>query len=259
MPASTSANTATPAHAAVLTAGFVLALTSLAPACAQTNLREALYGSQFLDQRKPQYPVVGRFVAAQGDTFVLDRSGDVALLKFEDSPEVFALQPMPGPRGDVIWKNDIGQPVLRSTRLGGLILFTSERPTGTPAAFSAPSTDLKPRPMSPGVLLRQLAQASTKASRAARRLLPFEAPEVEAEDAAVYADAAHLVAQGVVTASGTEKGRSLLARIRKVRFTQGPKPSALVKSGTLEVVVAPDQGLAGRPSSRRAELAILRR
>nr|QQZ52104.1 DUF4908 domain-containing protein [Phenylobacterium glaciei] len=40
------------------------------------------------------------------------------------------------PRGDIIYKNDLGEPVLRATRLGGLTLFTPDRPGGTAAALA---------------------------------------------------------------------------------------------------------------------------
>jgi hypothetical protein len=235
----------------------VAALTGLAagwlpcaPAAAQTALNGGMFDRPSVDGRKPQYPPVGRYVAAQGEAFVLDRSTSAALLKFEDEPEVYALRPTPGPRGDIIWVNDVGQPVLRSTRLGGMILFTLDRPTGTPAAFAAPTSHLKPRALSPGALLQQLAAASAKASRAARRLLPFEAPQVQRGEEPLYADAAHLAAEGLVQATSTRKGRGVVARLRRVRFTEGDAPSAVVNDDTLEIVLAPQKGWPGvlRPS-----------
>ena len=242
--------------AAALT-GLAAAFLACTPAAAQNGLREGMFDRPSVDGRKPQYPPVGRYVAAQGEAFVLDRSNHAALLKFEDTPEVYALRPTPGPRGDVIWVNDVGQPVLRSTRLGGLILFTLDRPTGTPAAFTASTGQLKPRSLSPGALLSQLAAASAKASRAARRLLPFEAPQVQRGEEPLYADAAHLAAAGVIQAATTSKGRGVIARLRRVRFTVGAAPSATVNKDTLEIVLAPQKGLAGRPSSKRAEQALL--
>jgi hypothetical protein len=248
-----------PVRAASLVAlsGMALGLLACTPALAQSSLRDTLWDRPSADARKPQYPAVGRYVAAQGEAFVLDRSSQSALLKFEDGAEVFALHPTPGPRGDVIWQNDVGQPMLRSTRLGGLTLFTLDRPTGTPAAFTAPTKELRPRAMAPAALLRQLASASARASRAARRLLPFEAPQVQRGEEPLYADAAQLAAEGVVQAAETPKGRRVLARLRRVRFTTGAAPSATVTQSTLEIVLVPHKGLAGRPSSRRAEQALV--
>jgi hypothetical protein len=247
-----------PARATVACfSGLAAALLACAPAAAQSALRDSMFERPSIDGRKPQYPPVGRYVAAQGEAFVLDRSSKSALLKFEDEAEVFALHPRPGARGDVIWHNDIGQPVLRSTRLGGLTLFTLDRPTGTPAAFTAPTSQLKPRGLSPAGLLQSLAQASAKASRAARRLLPFEAPQVQRGEEPLYADAAQVAAEGVVLAASSRQGRSVLARIRRVRFTVGSTPSATVNRDTLDIVLAPEKGLAGRPSSKRAEQALV--
>ena len=58
------------------------------------------------------------------------------LIKFDDSGEVWALTPTAGPRGDTIYKNDMGEPMLRSTRLGGLTVFTQDRPMGLAACPS---------------------------------------------------------------------------------------------------------------------------
>lgn len=245
----------------VATAAAVSGLAGLlacgAASAQSSTLRDSMFDRPSIDGRKPQYPAVGKYVAAQGEAFVLDRSSPVALLKFEDRPEVYVLHPVPGPRGDIIWHNDVNQPVLRATRLGGLTLFTLDRPTGTPAAFSTASSQLKPRSLSPGALLQQLAQASAKASRAARRLLPFEAPQVQRGEEPLYADAAHLAAEGVVQAASTQKGRGVIARLRRVRFTVGTTPSVTVTRDTLEIVLVPQKGLAGRPSSKRAEQALL--
>lgn len=225
-------------------------------ASAQNGALRDLFSKSGPGARAPQYPPVGRYVAAQGQTFVLDRSGGTVLLKFDGSNEVWALQPAPGPRGDMIYRDDVGRPMVRATRLGGLTVFTADRPTGTPAAFTAASAPLKPRTLSPGALLQQLAQASTRASRAARRLLTFEAPDVDVGEETLFADAANVAADGVVAAAATPGGRVRLSRLRIVRLTEGERPTVSVQGATLEVVVAPARGLAGRPSSRRAAQAI---
>src|SRR4051812_4574960 len=90
------------------------------------SLRDHLFGPPS-DERAVNTPNVARFVPDGGEPFVLDRSaGRQVFMKFEDSPEIWALSPTPGPRGDVIYKNDMGEPMLRASRLGGLTLFTSD-------------------------------------------------------------------------------------------------------------------------------------
>src|SRR5688500_18964728 len=115
-----------PITAAALAAAVMLGYAPSASAGPQT-LREGLFGDRPLVGRSVS-PPVARDVSQEGDAFVLDRSQPRPLLKFDDSPEVWALRPHPAPRGDVIYKNDLGEPVLRATRLGGLTLFTPSRP-----------------------------------------------------------------------------------------------------------------------------------
>ena len=127
----------TPAPACKLAFVTALAVAGLAgPAWAgPDNLRESLFGQHPAAGRNSS-PPVARYVSQEGDVFVLDRSQNRPLLKFQDSPEVWALKPQPAPRGDIIYKNDLGEPVLRATRLGGLTLFTEDRPGGTAAALA---------------------------------------------------------------------------------------------------------------------------
>ena len=88
-------------------------------------------------------PPVARFRADNGDSFVLQRIGSNALLKFEASPEVWALNGLGGARGDTIFRNDVGDPVLRMTRLGGFTLFTPDQPNGLAVSLVGAAGPLK--------------------------------------------------------------------------------------------------------------------
>src|SRR5690606_35599225 len=68
---------------------------------------------------------VARFDCQAGPAFVLDQSGPRVLLRFEGAAEIWVLRPRAGPRGDVFYRNDVNEPVLRSTRLGGVTLYTA--------------------------------------------------------------------------------------------------------------------------------------
>jgi hypothetical protein len=182
---------------------------------------------------------------------VLDRSQGRPFLKFDNSPEVWVLQQQPGPRGDVIYKNDLGEPVVRATRLGGVTVFTDQRPEGSAAALAGGGDPLRLTVLGPQALLERLAQASARASRAARRLIPFDADATPASSALI-ADAAIVASEAVVRLARVAEGRAILARIRHVELVEGKKPQAkLAKTGSLQITVAPTQGLAGRPSSER--------
>jgi hypothetical protein len=220
------------------------------PAHAQ-NLRESLFGhAPSMGGRPSAAPPVARYVSEDGDSFVLDLTQGPPLLKFENSYEVWALRPQPGPRGDTIYKNDLGEPVLRATRLGGLTVFTDDHPSGEAAAVAGASNPLRLGPLDAAALLERLGQASIRASRAARRLIPFEA-EATPTSSSLIADAAMITSEAVVRMTKKPGDHRFLDRILKVRLTAGRRASAQIDQGVLQVVVAPPQGLAGRPSSER--------
>ncbi len=200
------------------------------------------------DGRDYSAPSVARYISEDGDVFVLDRTGPRPLLKFDGSFEVWALQPQQAPRGDTIYKNDLGEPVLRATRLGGITIFTDHRPDGEAAALAGPAPSLGLAVMGPQALGERLLQASARASHAARRLIPFAA-EATPTSAPLIADAAMVTSEAVVRISKRSDARKILDRILKVRLLEGPKAQAQMTQGVLEVTVAPPQGLAGRPSS----------
>jgi hypothetical protein len=228
-----------------MVAALVCAAALGAPASAGVNdrLRDGL----FKRREAPDAPLA-RYVSEGGRVFVLDRTQPAPLLKFDDSPEVWVLLPSPAPRGDVIYKNDMGEPVLRATRLGGYTLFTDDRPQGQAVSLAGGSQPLRLLPMSPQALFDRLAQSSLRASRAVRRPLLFEA-EATPASAALIADAAVVTSLAIIHLVQRADGRMM--RFSRVRFEEGKKASATLKDGVLRIVVAPTQGVAGRPSSKR--------
>jgi hypothetical protein len=220
---------------------------------APESLREGLFGPKPNDGRQGMGPAIGRYVSADGDAFVLDRSVPRPLLKFDNSPEVWALSPYPAPRGDTIYKNDLGEPVLRATRLGGITVFTNTRPGGSAAALAGPSAGLRLAGAGPQMLLERLGQASARASRAARRLIPFDA-EATPGSAALIADAAMVTSEAIIAMSRKGDARSI-SQIGRVRLVEGKKAQVQFDKGVMTVSVAPAQGLAGRPSSMRIAAA----
>jgi hypothetical protein len=238
---------------ATLAAVLCLALGASAPAMAGPvdSLRQGLFGRHLGEGRDAATPPIARYVTEDGDVFTLDRTQPKPLLKFDGSFEVWALQAQPAPRGDTIYKNDLGEPVLRATRLGGVTIFTEQRPGGSAAAFAGVGAPLRLAIMGPQALGERLLQASARASRAVRRLIPFEA-EATPTSAALIADAAMVTSEAVVRMAKRADARKLLDRIMKVQLVEGARASAqLDGGGVLQVTVAPPQGMAGRPSSDR--------
>ena len=217
-----------------------------APAVA-ASLRDSLGASA--DDRFV-VPMVGRFRSEAGEVFILDRAEDRNLLvRFESSPEIWVLRPHAGPRGDVIYKNDVGDPVLRATRVGGLTLFPPTQPGGVAAAFAGAAQGLRPPLVnSPSALLQSFTQASARAGRASQQIVSFEARDVPLPAAPLFADAAQVAAEAFVQVAALRRG---MARWSKVEFDTGRSPSVSAANGVLHITLTPERGLAGRPSSHR--------
>jgi len=205
---------------------------------------------------RPDTPVIARYQTDEGGVFVLDRSAPKPLMKFEDDPEIWVLEPSPGPRGDIIYRNDLGEEMLRATSLGGMTVFTDKRPAGSAAALDGASAPLRVAALSPAGLFARFYQASVRASRAAQHQIGFETREdAEPATAAYIADAALIASQAMIDMAARPKGKALLARIADVIVAQGSRPSAALQKGVLIVTIVPAQGVFGRPSSRRIEHA----
>ena len=227
------------------------------------SLRDLMFGSGKAGASASP-PVVSRYQPDRGEGFVLDRiDGHHAVLKFDDSPELWALTASPGPRGDVMYHDDMGEAVLRATKLGGLTLFTAGDPEGTAAALlGAASPPRTPPVLGPEALLQILIQASARASHAAQHLIIFDAVDAVATPTTepVFADAFLLTADAIVRVSTHGPvGRAATAHVYKVHFIQGPDAAAAVLGQVVQITIAPDLGVAGRPSSRLIAAAIWRR
>ncbi len=201
-------------------------------------------------------PVIGRYEIDEGGSFVLDRSSPRPLLKFENSPEIWVLQPTRGPRGDMIYRNDLGEPMIRATRIGGMTVFTENRPDGAAAALESASPPIRLTALSPAGLFQRFYQASVRASRAAQHEVKFETREdAEPSTAAAVADAAMVASEALADMAGRPSARRVLTRIDDVLIAQGARPAATLQGRVLVVTIVASQGVFGRPSSRRIERA----
>ena len=250
--------------------GVLLTLGTLGPVLAadrptedrQNNmqtLRDALFGGRHADDaRRLTVPTIARFASDDGDRFVLDRSQALPLLRFDDHREIWVLSPSRAARGDMIYKNDAGRPVLRATQTGGLTLFTLERPAGTAAALEgrAPPVRLTIGPMAPNALLQRLAQASARASRAAQKLITFDAEDVTPESSYLYADTAAIAADAFVQVARRPDSKAVMSTLGRVRLIEGRKVEVRQKGPDLQITIVIDDGLAGRPSSERIVKAL---
>ena len=217
------------------------------------HLRDVLFGNRgAAETRKANAPTVARYVSETGGGFVFDLAAPQPLLKFDNSAEVWALSPHAAPRGDVIYKNELGDPVLRATKLGGMTLFTAEQPAGAAAALTGKASSIQPPAIiSVNALFQRLVQASARASRAAQHRVGFETvQDATPETSVLVADAATVTAEAFERLARNGE-RALLDHIGRVLLAEGQKPGASLKNGALTVTYVPGRGVAGRPSSER--------
>ena len=223
----------------------------------QGGLGEVLFGSDARDDRRASVPHVGRYMTDDGATFVLDRSATVALLRFDKSCQVLELKPIPAARGDTIYRDGMGAPVLRMTRLGGVTLFAPGRPGGAPMALMGSAAPIHFSPMAAGDLGQRFLQSSVRASKQAGHLVIFDAPEITPGSEALLADAAAATVEAMARMSRRKDGKKALQHLRRVLFQSGPTAIRL-DGATLEVTIDPCQGAAVRTSSDRIVQAALR-
>ena len=242
----------------VLVLGALLVAVVAAPPAraAQAWVKRALEIGDRDPGRRIDPPKIARYTVDAGGDFVLDRSGRTPLLKLDDNPEVFALAASRGPRGDVIYRNDLDEPVLRSTKLGGMTIFTVRNPDGAAAALVGQGAPLGLVPMSSVALYRRLVEASVRSSRVSQRLIGFDAPQVDPSADGLVADTATLASNAVVRLAAKPGGKVALSRITKIIFTVGKHPDVIVRGPVITISVTPSDGLAGRPSSSRIGLAL---
>jgi hypothetical protein len=205
------------------------------------------------NSRKPAVPPVARYEAEGGVAFIFDRSSAQPLIRFEGSNEVWALTPQYAPGNDIIFKNDVGEPVLRLYRRGGLTVFTATRPEGAAALLDGVASSLRP-----SSLIRYLEKsasrlkaASDRTSRAAGRQIGVDVPDTGPDSLVVAVDAALVAFEAFDHLMKSDRDSKALARISGVVVLEGSKPAVAVSRRSLVITVVPGRGAAGRPSSAK--------
>lgn len=211
------------------------------------SLRDRLFGGG----RRDEAPAVARFTSEGGPSFILDQSGPRPLLRFEGSREIWALRPTAGVRGDVYYRNDVGEVVLRATRLGGVTLYTHDAPGGLPCAPETVAQPLRLPDHDVGSLFRHLLREAARGGQAMRGELEIRARDVDPDTDDVFGDAATVAVDGIVRMSRTQLGRERLTNLGLILIVEGPGPDARRDGNTLVITIAPRLGPAGRPSSAR--------
>lgn len=215
------------------------------------GLRDRLFG-----RGRPAQVDVGRFSTTGGPSFTLDQTGVRPLLRFEDSTEIWTLRPSAGVRGDIYYRNDVGEVVLRATRIGGLTLYTADNPGGVPCALEGGSQPLRLSNLSPTAILRHVSRESVRASRAVGGLMEISAPDFDESAVEIIGDTATVSVDAIVRLSQTDSGRERLAGLRQLQILVGASPGVRRNGAALIVTINPRHGPSGRPSSARVMRAL---
>lgn len=200
-------------------------------------------------------PPTGRYVADSGEAFVLDRSGQRPLLRFDQRDETWVLRPTAAPRGDVIYRNDAGDQLLRVTPGGGMTVYTPRAPGGSPASLSGPGQSLTPPTLGPALLWSLMARRSELISQALGRLVIVNLTGDRSE--ALCVEALIVTTDAILRIARSPTARQTLNELRSITIIEGERASVTYVRGRLVVTVNPDDGMAGRPSSARVIQVLL--
>lgn len=233
-------------------------LTATSVAHAQIRGNAQAEQSRSFTGRSPSniLPSAGRYVSDGGEGFILDDTGNQTLLRFERRDETWVLRPTAAPRGDVIYRNDAGEQVLRVTPDGGLTVYTPVARGGSPASFSGPGPGLTLPALGPARLFNLMARRSGMITQALGRLVEINVDTGE-DSEAVTVDALIIATDAVMRIARSPTARPSLSRLRSISIIEGSNASVIYSGNELKIVVSVAQGLAGRPSSSRIIRAFL--
>ena len=209
-------------------------LTLMSPATAEAQSRRAM-------------PPTGRYVSDGGQAFIIDSSGMRPLLRFDQSAEIWVLRPTPAPRGDIIYRNDNGDQILRVTADGGITLYTTRTPQGSPVSRSGTAQPLQTPNLGPVQLFNLMARRSNLVSEAVGRLITIDLDGSQSE--ALCVEALIVTTDAVIRMARNPSTRATVNRLRKISIGEGGRASVTFSRGELRVVVDPSKGIVGRPSS----------
>jgi len=200
-------------------------------------------------------PPPGKYESETGLVFFLGREGSTSLLRFENSPETWALRPSSAPRGTTVYRNDAGDQVMRVTANGAITVYTMRNPGGSPASQVGAAISLAPPSLGPVQMFNLMTRRSGLVSENVGRLVRIN---VEGEESvALCIEALIVTTDAVIRIARSPSARPFLERLRSITIVEGARSTVTYYNGDLRVVVDPRRGIAGRPSSARVIRAII--
>ena len=250
--------------ALVLAAGVVVGVTAAGSADAQImrSLREAMFGKHADDGRDNSHPpVVAHFVSARGEGFVLDETqAGAPLMRYDGDDEVFQLSAKSGANGDVTFRNDVGQPVLKATRLGGMILFSgAHTDVGDPAAVTGQAKAFAPDRLTLTELWLQMAKSQLRVSHACDHRIDINADKDNVDEGIpdetiinLFSESVSVTTDALLQVASQPNTRHSLDKLHEVHLIEGRPPGAHIDNGVLIIKLDPSRGTwGGHPSSKR--------
>src|SRR5690606_6265893 len=140
-----------------------------------------------------------------------------------------------------------GDQVLRVTAGGGITVYTTRAPGGSPVSLAGPPVSLAPPSLGPVQMFNLMARRSGLVSEAMGRLVRINVDGQESE--ALCIEALIVTTDAVVRIARSPSARPFLERLRSITVVEGQRSSVTYSGGDLRVVVDPRRGIAGRPSS----------
>lgn len=185
-----------------------------------------------------------------GETILLERENDRALMKFDSDPEVWALSITPGPGNTELFKNDSERLFLRLTERGNLSLYTTDYP-GEPLDVRPADASFDPPDLQSDDFTDRLSDYLT--IRIGHKIIVRIDSPTE-DDLVWMQEAATIVVKGII------KSEDHVDHITEVRILPGNVPDfKLNRQGVFTAYVNPDKGYAGRSSSDRVILFLKNR
>lgn len=190
-----------------------------------------------------------KFLCGEGD-----RRMDCVIDETTPAEEIHLLTATRAPRGDVVWRDQSGEALLRIAAYGGATVFWPGDPRGHAASKSFGEDPPLTLPFATVEIARQRAQRATALiSAQVGRPILFDIGDPGPDaggGASVLADAVARAAKGVGRVASDPTGARIIgARVKRVEFQPGKPPAVTFDGGVLGVRYDPGADAAGRPSS----------
>ena len=238
-----------------MTRFFLVILTAALFAGAAIGFQNPLRDRLLRNERAQE--TVGWYQRADtGEFFLFDRSGTVALLRERDNPtgEVLVLFANRAPGGGTAYVSDTGREVIRLTALGGATYFPPDAPNGVIADLASTAGGLAPAPRSSEEVRLQVEALVNELTADLNHPISVGYAPAPRAGLGVQYDSVQMIALAFRTLRGE---RRRLRGIDRVDISIGEQPAAYRRNNSLVVVIAPEFGFAGRPSSAYIARALL--